>query len=57
MNISKYGDKLRQTMKPIILPEQKEQFDAMEKSTAALLKALEEADQASSEVRQTPKVV
>ena len=28
---------------------QKEQFDAMEKSTAALLKALEEADQASAE--------
>lgn len=27
MNISKYGDKLRQTMKPIILPEQKERFE------------------------------
>ena len=27
MNISKYGDTLRLTMKPIILPEQKERFE------------------------------
>ena len=47
----KKGDRYERTFYQSVAggTEQKEQFDAMEKSTAALLKALKEADQASSE--------